>query len=275
MSQDHLFPPASSQPLRGDALPAARPATGDPGPALAHGGFRFVGGERALALINAHGALHDWARFGESWERLHRDRHMADGGRYRRRRHGVYTVDADGPIIRCAHQPHFQSTAYNRLNGGVMRWFEPIEEAIGRSASLNTLLRFGAGTFGTLAPEVARWHAEVHQFRIEALADTPGLPTPEGAHRDGVDYVLVLMIRRHNIASGTTVIYDTAGRELGGFTLRVPFDLALVDDRRVLHGVTPVRPIDAEQPSHRDVLVITYRRDDTAATSVTGSGQPV
>jgi hypothetical protein len=37
--------------------------------------------------------------------------------------------------------------------------------------------------------------------------DEPGQPTPEGVHRDGVDYVLVLMVRRTNIAQGTTTIH--------------------------------------------------------------------
>ena len=37
-----------------------------------------------------------------------------------------------------------------------------------------------------------------------------GQPTPEGMHRDGVDWVLVLMVRRENIKSGETTIYDLA-----------------------------------------------------------------
>jgi len=34
-----------------------------------------------------------------------------------------------------------------------------------------------------------------------------------------------------------------------------------VDDHRVFHGVTPVVPVDAGKPAHRDVLVLTFRRD--------------
>ena len=64
-------------------------------------------------------------------------------------------------------------------------------------------------------------------------------------HRDGVDYVLVLLIGRRNIASGTTTIHDLDKRTLGSFTLTEPFDAALVDDKRVYHGVTPV---DADRP---------------------------
>ena len=89
-----------------------------------------------------------------------------------------------------------------------------------------------------------------------------GQPTPEGMHRDGVDYVLVLMIDRINIASGTTTIADLDKRPLGSFTLSAPFDAALVEDARVYHGVTPVEPVDASLPAHRDVLVVTFRKSE-------------
>jgi hypothetical protein len=78
-------------------------------------------------------------------------------------------------------------------------------------------------------------------------------------HRDGVDYVLVLLVGRQNIASGTTTIHDLERRLLGSFTLTHPFDAALVDDARVYHGVTPVEPLDPALPAHRDVLVVTFR----------------
>jgi hypothetical protein len=79
-----------------------------------------------------------------------------------------------------------------------------------------------------------------------------------------VDYVLVLMVDRQNIESGTTTIHTAAGTELGSFTLVDPLDAALVDDARVFHGVTPVTPLDPAQPAHRDVLVVTFRRTGSA-----------
>jgi len=125
---------------------------------------------------------------------------------------------------------------------------------------MTTVLAFCRTLFGRLAP-VHAWHVEVHQFRIEARQGEEGRPTPEGMHRDGVDYVLVLLIRRRNIASGTTTIHAYPGRQLlGNFTLTDPFDAALVDDSRVYHGVTPVEPLDPALPAYRDVLVVTFRR---------------
>jgi hypothetical protein len=79
-------------------------------------------------------------------------------------------------------------------------------------------------------------------------------------HRDGVDYVLVLLVNRRNIARGVTSVHDLSGKTLGQFTLTEPYDAALVDDTRVMHGVTPVQPVDASSPAYRDVLVVTFRR---------------
>jgi len=185
---------------------------------------------------------------------------MADGGRYRRRRHAVYAAGRDGNIKRGAHQAHYQGLDYNRLNGGVARWFEPILPEIGDGPSMRTILDYCRTLFGQMAPTTAAWHIETHQFRIEARLGEEGRPTPEGMHRDGVDYVLVLMIDRHNIASGTTTIHDLDKRMLGSFTLAAPLDAALVDDARCFHGVTPVEPQDPSHPAYRDVLVVTFRK---------------
>ncbi|MDE2005841.1 MAG: 2OG-Fe dioxygenase family protein, partial [Rhodospirillales bacterium] len=193
-----------------------------------------------------------------SWDALGLDTYMADGGRYRKRRHAVFAADAAG-IRRKPHQPHYQSRDYNPLNGGIERWFAPVATEIGDSACLATILGFCRALFDRLT-ETPSWHIEIHQFRIEARADAPGRPTPEGTHQDGVDHVLVLLIGRQNLREGVTTVTDLARRQLGSFTLTDPLDAALVDDNRVMHGVTPVAPLDPARPAHRDVLVVTFRR---------------
>jgi hypothetical protein len=223
-------------------------------------GFCFQHADAMRASLHAVGGLGDWAAFADSWNALAPDTYLAQTGRYRRRRHAVFSGTSEGVVRRERNQPHFQSREYNALQGDLERWFEPVEEVIAGGESLQTILRYCLGLFGALAPEVARWRIEVHQFRIEARPDAAGEPTPEGVHRDGVDFVLVLMIDRRNIASGTTTIHLADGTELGSFTLTDALDAALVDDARVFHGVTPVTAIDASLPSHRDVLVVTLRR---------------
>ena len=142
--------------------------------------------------------------------------------------------------------------------GGIERWFEPIAPEVAAGATFTTIVQFGLALYGASMPE-ADWHIEAHQFRIEARPGAAGLPTPEGVHRDGVDYVTVMLVDRVNIASGTTTMHAPDGRSLGSFTLTQPCDAALLDDRRVMHGVTAVQPVDPSRPAWRDVLVVTYR----------------
>jgi hypothetical protein len=225
--------------------------------ALLQDGYAFVHGGAMRDMLAPFGPLSDWDRFSASWNDLEIDAYMADGGRYRRRRHAVYEAATLEGIRRAAHQAHYQTLDYNPLNGGVARWFEPIAADVGDGATMRTILGFCHAFFGSMAPAPA-WRVEAHQFRIEARAGEAGLPTPEGLHRDGVDYVLVALVQRRNIARGTTSIHGPDGHRLGAFTLTEPLDAALLDDARVAHGVTAVQPIDPSMPAYRDVLVVTF-----------------
>lgn len=220
-------------------------------------GFAFATHRAMESLLGA--GMADWAAFADSWNDLGPDDYLAAKGRHRKRRHAVFAVGAEGTFERQPHQPHYQSVDYNTLQGGIERWFEPVAPAIADGASLRRILQLARDFFAPLAPQVARWRVEVHQFRIEARVGQAGEPTPEGVHRDGVDYVLVLLVNRENIESGTTTIHAADGTLLGSFTLTHPLDAALVDDARVFHGVTPVTPRDPARPAHRDVLVVTFR----------------
>lgn len=228
--------------------------------ALGTDGYIFLESAELRPQLERLGGLQDWQDFSRSWDRLEPDTYLAATGRARRRRFAVYTAAPGIAPVRQPHQPHFQALDYNHLQGDIDRWFAPIEPLSGESISLYTVLAYGLEQFGHIAPNVTRWHVEAHQFRIEARAGRAGEPTPEGVHRDGVDFVLVLLVARENIAAGTTTVHAVDGAELGSFTLTQPLDAALLDDHRVLHGVTAVTPIDPALPSYRDVLVLTYRR---------------
>jgi hypothetical protein len=222
-------------------------------------GFRLVRGQEMRRLLEAGGPLGDWDAFVASSDDLRLDTYMDLGGRYRKRRHAVFAA-TEGAIARRPQQPHYQSRDYNALNGGIERWFAPVLAEDADGPTMQAVLRFCHTLFDRLKPS-PRWHVEVHQFRIEARPGAAGQPTPEGMHRDGVDYVLVLLVRRSNIQSGETSIHDLSGHTLGSFTLTDPLDAALVDDARVMHGVTAVEPLDPSAPAARDVLVVTFRAE--------------
>ncbi|MDR3415037.1 MAG: 2OG-Fe dioxygenase family protein, partial [Nevskia sp.] len=104
-------------------------------------GFTFVPGRTLRGLLEAAGPLADWETFAASWNDLGLDTYMADGGRYRKRRHAVFLV-GEGGAERQPAQPHYQSRDYNTLNGGIERWFEPVLPAIGAGATMTAVLGF-------------------------------------------------------------------------------------------------------------------------------------
>src|SRR5574337_201585 len=229
-------------------------------------GFAFVNADNMRQLLSMQ-ETEDWTAFAASWDDLAPDTYLAALGRQRRRRYATFTIERDGTLQREPHQPHWQSSRYNPLQGDIQRWFLPMRPVLAEGASMRCILHFAHALFAPMKPGgPRRWQVEAHQFRIEARADQAGEPTPEGVHHDGVDYVLVLMIDRRNVESGTTTIHTDDGALLGSFTLAHPFDAAMVDDARVRHGVTPVTPIDPAQAAHRDVLVVTLKAIEAPAT---------
>ena len=231
---------------------------------LAVDNFLFIESERAIGLLSsiAGTPIGDDQVFLDSWNRLEEDQYMADGGKYRKRRHATYaTLKVGNRAQLMPDQPHYQTVDYNPLNGGVARYFAPILEDLHQSQTLAALLEFGNQVFSQISG-LHPWHIELHQFRIEARDGRLGKPTPEGVHRDGVDFVIVVMIKRVNIDSGATTIFDLDNNLVGEFTLRDPFDMVLVNDRQVYHGVTPITQIDPALEAFRDVLVITFKTPD-------------
>ncbi len=224
--------------------------------------FCFLPATRSQALLHCvhDSPLDDWTDFQHSWSDLPMDGYMADGGTYRTRRHATLSAS---PSSRCfqlePHQPHFQSLAYNHLNGGIARHYQPIEPSVLTGATMQALITLGCALFGRLSPYSA-WHIEVHQFRIEAKVGEAGKPTPEGIHQDGVNFVMMVMVRRTNVVHGATAIYARAKVRLDEFTLQQPLDMAIVNDERVWHSVTPIVQLDSDKPAIRDVLVLTFQR---------------
>ena len=198
--------------------------------------------------------VHELNALAPAWNRLPPDAYLRDGGRYRRRRHSCFTVDANRLEL-VPHRAHWQPVEYNALHGGLERWFEPIETAVSRAPAWQRLL-ISLGDIASRLRGRQPWYVEAHQFRIDTT-DGIGRPTPEGAHRDGVDLVIVLLVTRHAVKGGETRVFDATGPRGQRFTLSEPWTALLIDDARVIHETTPIQPIS--DGGWRDTLVLTYR----------------
>lgn len=199
----------------------------------------------------------DWAAFALHWGNLEVDQYMADGGTYRRRRYSQLELNTlTGELTVRPHGPYRQPRAINHLNGGVERHFEPCTQDFLESPVITGLLP-ALGNLFTEMSGVEAWNIRLHPYRITASTDQTGQPAPEGLHRDGVTYIMTLMVSRDRVDGGESSIHTTDGNEVYRTTLTERGELLLADDLRTLHGVTPVIP-SSHADGHRDVLVIAF-----------------
>ena len=243
---------------------------------LATNGYAVIGAATLAQLAGvAPQALADWQAL---WDDLPPDAFLKDGGRYRRRRHGCFIVNPGGAKVGAElgagpgaapqavqavpHRAHWQPVEYNALHGGIERWFEPLPPQLAASTAWQRLLLALAAQADALCaavPQTAPWFVEAHPFRIDTT-DGIGRPTPEGAHRDGVDLVVVVLVARVGIKGGETRVFEAQGPAGLRFTLTEPWSALLLDDARVIHESTPIQPLDPAHGGHRDTLVLTFRR---------------
>jgi hypothetical protein len=226
---------------------------------LVREGYVFLTAAEACAALQF--ALPPLQELRGAWSRLPRDAYLRDGGRYRSRRHSCFVQElASGALAAVPQRAHWQPTSYNALHGGLERWFEPIEQDILSASAWTQLVTSIGSLFEAVAHEngraAERWFIEAHQFRIDT-ENGIGRPTPEGAHRDGVDFVALLLIERHRILGGETRVFDAHGPSGVRFTMTEPWSMLLMDDARVIHETTPIQP--SGSPGYRDTLVLTYR----------------
>lgn len=215
-------------------------------------GYAVLSAQTVCALAGV--SLAELQAFAPSWDDLPPDRYLKDGGRYRRRRHASLEVTADSTRL-VPHRAHWQPLSYNALHGGMQRWFDPMSSAVLEQPAWTALLQWLAAV-ASAQRGAQTWFTEAHQFRIDTT-DGIGRPTPEGAHRDGVDWVAVFLVGRHGIKGGETRVFDIDSPRGERFTLTEPWSLLLLDDHRVIHETTPIQP--EGDTGWRDTLVITLR----------------
>jgi hypothetical protein len=206
----------------------------------------------------------------DTWSHLPRDNYLRDGGHYRFRRHSCFVQDVREDRLDLApHRAHWQPTDYNALHGGMERWFDPIDANVSSSSVWQKLIRGLGRLFSDAAGGVDRWYIEAHQFRIDTAAGI-GRPTPEGAHRDGVDYVAVILVDRHDVRGGETRVFEVRGIAGVRFTMVESWTALLLDDASVIHETTPILP-QGDRQGVRDTLVLTFRKHGFQAPAAASS----
>jgi hypothetical protein len=224
---------------------------------IAEQGFAWV--PRAAWSLGPRLQPH-WQRLCEDWDRLEPDRHLAGGAKFRRRRYDrFYWSPATDALAPLPHETYFQPADENPYAGGVARDFAPLSPDAAANPFLHALVR---ATFACLPVAADRqgktWEVRIHQIRITATPDEPGLPAPEGIHQDGTDFLTLHLVDRRNVEGAESTIYDLDRRPIWNGAMREPLDSMILEDPRIMHGVTPVRSADGRNPAIRDLLGVDF-----------------
>lgn len=144
---------------------------------------------------------------------------------------------------------YIQSAEYIRIAeaGGVMRYREQLEcdPSSLISAVLNTLP----------IDKKENYHINVNQIRVIANMDFKGITVPEGPHRDGHEFSVIVVANRYNVIGGETQIIDPNTLEIVHRVTLQDGQAILIDDERYIHYATDIAPEKGEV-GHRDIWVI-------------------
>lgn len=180
------------------------------------------------------------------------DHHYADKGDYRYRSMSRLKVEADGTFSTLPRLPLFQSSAVNRVDnyGGIARDYDDLPAALREEPSFHRLLHVWMGAL----PEPVEV-LSVHHIRTFA----PGVPVPEGRHRDGYKWIGVYVAQRRNIDpdTGRTTFWLRGGDEVVMHDVAQEGELLVFNDRKFTHTAGPIERLDKESPGIRDVFIIT------------------
>ncbi|MGP3980923.1 2OG-Fe dioxygenase family protein [Streptomyces sp. KR80] len=181
------------------------------------------------------------------------------GGRQRHRRFSQYRIsyqpDTMGWTMELLpHRPFLQPKAVNQLVGGVQRELEPLR--------IDPTPQIDAAAKGIGLDPAHDWHVNVHQCRVSVGPDIEGVSVPEGPHRDGHDYAMLVVFGRHNIKGGENQLMPTNGGEPFFRVTLQPNPQALAfDDTQMWHTATDLESLDGG-PGHRDLWIVVFNRWD-------------
>lgn len=189
----------------------------------------------------------------DSYDRCPVDDYMGNGTRFKRfsqyRMHWKQDQGWDFELL--PHRDYTTFTKFNPVAGGIRRIYQPVE------ADFTRMIAAGAAAIPLDTSE--SWQINVHQNRTRAEADRVGPLTPEGVHHDGHEFVMIAVLRRHNVAGAETRLWhEGAEAPFWSGTLEAG-QAVLLDDRAIAHDVTDVESADGG-PAHRDIVIVAFSR---------------
>lgn len=69
-----------------------------------------------------------------------------------------------------------------------------------------------------------------------------------------------MMVRRHNISGGITHLYSDDRKVIKRLELKNFSESIFLDDIKMMHKVSLIKPVSSKKAAYRDMLVITFRK---------------
>ncbi|MEP0211224.1 MAG: 2OG-Fe dioxygenase family protein [Paracoccaceae bacterium] len=224
---------------------------------LASQGYSYVRGAD-FGVANASSA--DFANMADEWNRLEADKYLQDQARFRERRFGRFAYKPlTNECIQLKHKPYFQAATTNTYAGGIEREVAPLSATFAKNPLLRELVAQDFDCFPTSKYDPKEWwYVACHLFRIIGRTNETGEPTPEGVHRDDINYGAMHLMRRTNATGGLSRIHAEDHSITAELCLQERLDTLFWADEQVLHSVTPIHPSDIHEPAIRDILILGY-----------------
>ncbi|MDJ0660204.1 MAG: 2OG-Fe dioxygenase family protein [Crocosphaera sp.] len=175
-----------------------------------------------------------------------KDPYIREGYRYK----SLARCRVKGNIIeKQPHTPLFQNKKINPVNGGLVRVYPEIENL---NCAKEAILWFTKTFKIDYSYEIL-----VQAQRTKCTVRKAGITTPEGFHRDDIDFLAILCVNQSNILGSETQLKDHQGNIVFKKVLN-PGEMLLIDDSKLLHYTSPIT-LKNPAVNHfgfRDVLII-------------------
>lgn len=194
-------------------------------------------------------------QFKQFWSRLERDIFFDPLG-HRDRAIARFSVAENNEITMIMDSSVTTHNSYNTISNEINRLYQYAEQDFISHSLTKKIVLFNA----QLAREILnieKVEMVCSLFRVWA-EDEDGLSKLIiQPHRDGVSLISMHFIASVNIEGAVSSLYDKEQNLITNSIIKLSefTETMLVDDRELLHDVTPIKKIDPQQLSYRDMLI--------------------
>lgn len=151
----------------------------------------------------------------------------------------------------------YQKKKINRSAGGKIRKFIKLDKKV-----LNLLIKLIEKNFIIFLDTNKNYSFGIHLLRIKCGDDFVGYPVPEGWHKDGFDFVIILNVTSKNIKGGTSRLKTNLNLDkkddFSEFLKKGEF--VFFNDKKYNHYTDPIIIDKEKKKSYRDTIVITIKK---------------